>query len=117
MERPRFITYILGFCALTMDQLELTIHSAGQRISLQTSLSERRLGLVSAEQSDSDTSMVSVKETFCRQMTFRVRLPRPQVLEQGDHFVTYHLEKESSVNFLIKFLRNLITHLLNDINI
>jgi len=40
---------VLGFNGLTMDQLEWTIHSAGQSIALQTSLTEARLGLVSAE--------------------------------------------------------------------
>lgn len=90
----------LGLYVLTVDQFELGIHSAGQAISLQTSLSEATLGLVSAEQSESCTSMVSVEETFCRQMTFLVRLPRPQVLEQGDHLVTYHLEQKNSVHFM-----------------
>ena len=56
---------------LTLDHSELTAQLAGQRITLQYSLSEERNGLVSAGQVESGTTTVSFEDTFCWQMTFR----------------------------------------------
>ena len=61
-----------GFYDLTMDQFELTIHTAGHAIALQISFSEERTGLASAKQIESGTITIPLEETCCRQMTFRV---------------------------------------------
>ena len=74
-----------------MVQSEFTNHSAGHSITLQYSLSEERTGLVSAEHAESSTTTVSVEDTFGWQIILRVRVPWPQVLEQGVHSVTNHL--------------------------
>ena len=75
---------------LTKDQSDVATHSAGQGHALQTSLSEARTGLSPDRQAESNTVMVS-EDTCCWQMTLRVRVPKPQVLEHDVQSVMCHL--------------------------
>lgn len=66
----------------------------GQGHAQQSSLSTALAGLSPAEQTDSDTFRYFEDDTCFRQMTSRVRRPRPQVLEHGVQFEMNHLQFE-----------------------